>query len=318
MKWLATWLMLFAAPAWAQTGGERVFRLAHIAPSKSSSEYTRAVTVPELAKLGFVEGKNLVLLDRYGEEPSMPRLMQDLLKQEPDAIIAIGGDAVRSAAQATKTVPIVGFGPDVIYLGLAQSLSRPSGNVTGVLILGAELDAKRLEILSQVLPSARRFSALLMPSSPQRAASEAAMRKFAAESGLSLQILDASGPAEYGGAFARMRSARAEGVIITANSIFYRDGPRLVALAQEARLPTMCEWADMVEMGCLIGYGPNRAELRRRIAHLTARIFRGTAPGELPIEAPALFELGVNVKVARALGLAIPTDLLARADMVIE
>jgi putative ABC transport system substrate-binding protein len=321
MRWLiclAFGFALLAGPVSAQTGGERVFRLAQLAPSKVSAEYTRAVTLPELAKLGFVEGKNLVVLDRYGEEAVMPRLMRELLGEKPDAIVAIGGDAVKSAATATKTVPIVGFGPDVIFLGLAASLSRPRGNVTGVLILAAELDAKRIEILSQALPSARRFSALLMPTSVQRATSERAMRKFAAEAGLTLQILDAAQPAEYPRAFEKMKSAGAEAVVITANTIFYRDGPGLAALALQARLPTVCEWADMVEIGCLIGYGPNRAELRRRIAHLVARVFQGAAPGDLPIEAPALFELAVNQKIARALGVVIPADLLARADMVVE
>lgn len=311
-------LLLFAPPGGAQTSGERVFRLAQIGPSKASSDYTRAVTIPELAKLGFVEGKNLLVLDRYGEESSMPRLMLALLAEKPDVIVAIGNDAVKSAAEATKTIPIVGFGPDVIFLGLAESLSRPRGNVTGVLIIAAELDVKRLEILSQAMPTARRFSALLMPTSVQRDASEHAMRKFAVEAGLSLHVLDAARPAEYPGAFAKMKVAGAEAAIITANAIFYRDGAQLAGLALQARLPTVCEWADMAEMGCMIGYGPNRGELRRRIAHLVARIFGGTVPGDLPIEAPAHFELAVNLKVARSLGVVIPADLLARADMVIE
>jgi putative ABC transport system substrate-binding protein len=318
MKWLALGLVLLAAPAWAQSGGERTFRLGHIAPSKMSLEYTRQMTMPELAKLGYVEGRNLAVIERYGDAAALPRLVQEVLAEKPDAIIAIGPEPVTAAIAATKTVPIVGFGPDVMFLGIAASQNRPGGNVTGVVILAPQLDAKRLELLKQAVPAVRRVSALLMPSALQRQASESAMRAFAANAGIVLQVLDAGRPDLYAPAFARMREAGAEAVVITANATFYRDGKQLATLANESKLPSICEWADMVEMGCMLGYGPSRAALRRRLAHYVAQIFRGTPPGDLPVETPTHFELAINLKVARTLGVTIPADMQARADYVVE
>jgi putative ABC transport system substrate-binding protein len=318
MRWLVFLivLLLSAPPSAAQTG-ERIYRLAHVAPSKVSMEETRRATFPELAKLGFVEGRNLVNSEWWGDSAALPRLMEDMLRSKPDAIIAIGPDAVRAAAAATKTIPIISFGPDIVFLGMAASQTRPGGNVTGVLILAAQLDAKRLDLLKQALPVARRFSVLL-PMTPQRDASERAMRNVAADAKLTLHVVDAGQPAEYAPAFGRMRGAGAEAVVIGANATFYRDGRRLAALALEAKLPSICEWADMAEMGCMIGYGPNRTEMRRRLAYYAARIFAGTPAGELPVELPTHFELALNLKVARMLGVTIAADVQARADSVIE
>jgi putative ABC transport system substrate-binding protein len=321
MRWrvcLALSLSLLAAPVVAQTANERVFRLGHIAPSKLSLEFTRQATMPELAKLGFVEGRNLAVIERYGDGAALPRLIQEVLEQMPDAIIAIGPETVRVASAATKTVPIIGFGPDIMFLGIAASQSRPGGNVTGVVILATQLDAKRLELLKQAVPNARRISALLLPTALQRRASEIEMRTVAANAGIALQVLDAGRPDQYAPAFAKMREAGAEGVVITANAIFYRDGRQLADLANASKLPSICEWADMVEMGCMLGYGPSRTELRRRLAYYVAQIFRGTPPGDLPVETPTHFELAINLKVARTLGVTIPADMQARADYVIE
>lgn len=311
-------LSLFAAPSSAQTSGDRTYRLGHIAPSRLSLDFTRQATMPELAKLGFAEGRNLAVIERQGDGAALPRLVQEVLQAKPDAIVAIGPEAVRAVSAATKTVPIVGFGPDVMFLGIAASQSRPGGNVTGLVIMAPQLDAKRLELLKQAMPAARRISALLMPSTPQRQGSEIAMRSFAANAGIALQVLDAGQPDQYAPAFAKMREAGAEAVVITANATFYRDGRQLAALANEAKLPSICEWADMVEMGCMLGYGPSRTELRRRLAHYVAQIFRGTSPGDLPVEMPTHFELAINMKIARMLGVTIAADLQARADYVVE
>lgn len=318
MRWLALLVVLSLCPlpCAAQTG-ERIFRLAHVAPSKVSMEQTRRATVPELAKLGYAEGRNLVIGEWWGDAAALPRLMADMLRTKPDAIIAIGPDAVRAAAAATKTIPVISFGPDIVALGMAASQTRPGGNVTGVVILAPQLDAKRLDLLKQALPATRRFSVLL-PTTPQRDASERALRTVAAEAGLALHVFDAGQPADYAPAFDRMRGAGAEAVVIGANATFYRDGRRLAALALEAKLPSICEWADMAEMGCMIGYGPSRTEMRRRLAYYAARIFGGTPAGELPVELPTHFELALNLKVARTLGVAIAADVQARADSVIE
>jgi ABC-type uncharacterized transport system substrate-binding protein len=308
-------LLLLASPAAA---GDRVYRLAELASSAVSLEITRAETLPELAKLGFHEGRNLILDERSGEATEMEALARDLLQNRPDAIIAIGPDAVPAATGATNTVPIITFGGDPVRRGIATSFAHPGGNVTGVVILTEELDGKRLDLLHEAVPSARRVAALMPPSLPYRQVAEEKMHAVAASRDIDLHIVEASNSGDYPAAFAAMRAAGAEALLITGNPIFNQDSGLLAKLATEMHLPIMCEWAENARSGCLLGYGPNRGELRRRVAHLVAGIFRGIAPGELPIETPTRFELAINLKTATALGIAIPPSLLAQADEVIE
>jgi putative tryptophan/tyrosine transport system substrate-binding protein len=305
-------------PALAQTPG-RIYRLGHISNSPVSETASRDIILPELAKLGFVEGRNLVFDTRVGEADALPGLMHELLASRPDAIISVG-PVLAAAGAATRNVPIVSFGRDPVELGLARSYARPGGNVTGVVILQSELEAKRLSILHEAVPDRRRVAVLVPTSaaSATTASGEAALRKAAADLGVELLAFPAAGPADYPAAFAAMRAAGAQALLISATSEFFRDGKQLAALALEAQLPTVCEWADMAHMGCLIGYGANRTALRKRMANQIGQIFRGTAPGEIPIERPALFEFAINQKIAKSLGIAIPTLLLAQADEVIE
>jgi putative ABC transport system substrate-binding protein len=211
-------------------------------------------------------------------------------------------------------VPIVAFGNNPIVLGLAASYARPGGNVTGVVILSDELEAKRLSILLEAVPDRRRVAALVPPVS---GASEA-VRKAAAELGVEVLVFPAAAPSDYAAAFAAMRAQGAQALIISAFPQFLRDGRQLADLALEARLPTVCEWADMAHAGCLIGYGPSGIELRRRIADQIAQIFRGVAPGDIPIERPTAFEFSVNMRIAKSLDLIVPSAVLTRADEVIE
>lgn len=296
----------------------RVYRLGELEPSAASLELTHSLTLPELAKLGFSEGRNLVLDGRVGDAATMPGLARELLLAHPDAIIATGPDATRAAHEATTTVPLVMFGPDPVRYGWAASLAHPGGNITGVAILAVELDGKRLDLLHEAVPASRRVAALLMPSVPGRQPSEREMRAVAASVGVDLLTFDAIGPEDYPAAFAAMRAAAAQGLVIVANPTFYRDAASLAQLALEAGLPTVCEWAEMAQSGCMLGYGPNRPELRRRLAHFVARIFQGAAPGDLPIEQPTHYEFVINLKTANALGLTLPPSILARADEVIE
>jgi putative tryptophan/tyrosine transport system substrate-binding protein len=311
-------LALLAAPVMAQTAGERVFRLAELASSGPSLDITRAETLPELAKLGFREGRNLILEERAGEPAEMERLARELVLAKPDAIIGIGPDAIGAAAGATKTVPIVTFGNDPVRRGLAASYAHPGGNVTGVVILAEDLDGKRLDVLHEAVPSARRVAALYLPSLAYRDTSEREVRTVASSRDIELVAFDVEGPEHYRAAFAAMRAAGAQALLITANPTFNRDAGRLVQLALEAHLPMMCEWAENARSGCLLGYGPSRSDLRRRVAHYVARIFQGATPADLPVETPTRFELAINVKTAKALGLEVPPSLLARADEVIE
>jgi putative ABC transport system substrate-binding protein len=271
-----------------------------------------------MVKLGFSEGRNLVVLDRFGDEAALPGLMRELLAARVDAVLAIGSEAMLAASAATTTVPVVVFGADLLARGQAANLARPRGNVTGVVILGPELEIKRLQLLQQAVPAARRVAALLHSSAAQRALVERQMRAFAAENGLTLLAFDAAGPPEYPAAFAAMRAARADALVIGSHPILFRDARTLAQHALAIGLPTICQWAEMAASGCLLGYGPSRDQLRRQVAHQVARIFQGAAPADLPIETPTHFELAINLKTARALGVNVPIELLARADEVIE
>jgi putative ABC transport system substrate-binding protein len=303
----------FSLAAGAQTPN-RVYRLGHLANSIDSEDFTRQITLPELARLGFVEGRNLVFDGRVGELDALPGLMHELLAGKPDAVVAIG-PAIEPAAAASHIVPVVTFGFDPTELGLAASYARPGGNITGVVILMGELEAKRLSILLEAVPDRQRVAALV----PARnGANETALRKAAAGLGVELLVFPATAPSQYAAAFAAMQAQGAQALVIGAAPQFLRDGRQLATLALEARLPTVCEWAEMAHAGCLIGYGPSRTALRKRMADQIANIFRGVAPGEIPIERPTVFEFAVNQKIAKSLDVSVPSAVLTRADEVIE
>ena len=183
------------------------------------------------------------------------------------------------------------------------------------MILIGELEAKRLSILLEAVPDRRRVAALV----PARSgANEAALRKAAAGLDVELLVFPVDAPGDYPAAFAAMRAQGAQALVIGATSEFQRDGRQLAGLALEARLPTVCEWADMAHAGCLIGYGPSRIALRKRLADQIAQIFRGVAPGDIPIERPTIFEFALNLRTAKSLDLGIPVAVQARPDEVIE
>jgi putative ABC transport system substrate-binding protein len=265
--------------------------------------------LPVLAREGFVDGRNLVLEVRTGTVAELPELAGELLATKPDVILANGTIAIRAVRARSNTVPIVGsfIGGDPVAAGFAASLARPGGNVTGVVMLAPELDAKRLEFLREAVPNAQRIVALGV--SP---AQGTAVRAATEALGVELLPFYAEVPAVYPAAFAAMRSAGAQGLAILSAPDFFANASTLATLALEAGLPTVCEWRKMAEQGCLLGYGPDIAP------NYVTRIFRGAAPGDLPIEQPTHYEFAVNLKTAKALGLTIPPAILARADDVIE
>ena len=282
-------------------------------------ERLRALMLRALARQGFVEGRNLVLEVRTGAAAELPALAEELLATKPDAVLANGSVAIAAVREHSNTVPIVGaaIGGDPVAAGFAVSLARPGGNVTGSLMLAPELDAKGLELLHQAVPTARRIAAF--GTSPMAARENFAQVGEAAHAlGVELSAFYAEVPADYPAAFAAMRSAGAQALAILSAPDFFTNASTLAVLALEAELPTACEWREMAEQGCLLGYGPNLAQLYGRTAYYAARIFRGAAPGDLPIEQPIHYEFAVNLKTAKALNLAIPPAILARADDVIE
>jgi putative ABC transport system substrate-binding protein len=296
----------------------RVYRLGLVSPSTLSVEAFRRHSGPELARLGFVEGRNLEIITRVGRAEDLPDLARELVARKPDAIIAVSSPALAATKAATDTIPIVAYGPDAVAQGFAASFSRPAGNVTGVVILGGDLDAKRLDLLREAVPTAKRVAVLYHPSNALVEGRQSSLQAVAQHGAIELLDNYANGAGDYEAAFAAMRVNGAQSLVIAAHPIFFLDAAVLTTLAREAKLPTICQWREMAEAGCLIGYGPSQPELRRRVANSVGQILQGVSPAEIPIEQPTKLELVVNLKTAKALGLTIPPTLLARADEVIE
>jgi ABC-type uncharacterized transport system substrate-binding protein len=312
-------ILCSAGPAAFAENAVKVHRLGVLSPSAGSVERMRAITFAELARLGFTEGRNLVIDIRVGSGEQLPELAHDLASTRPEVIIATGAGAIRAIRQATLGVPIVGafIGEDPITAGFAASLARPGGMITGVVMLAPELDAKRLHLLHEAVPGAHRIAALAA-NRERDAPNLAAVKDATDHVGIELIPLYGTTPDDYRAAFAAMHRAEAEALEILSAPELSTDASKLAVLAVEMRLPTICEWAEMARSGCLLGYGPDYTELQHSVANYVARIFRGAAPGELPIEGPTHFRFAINMKTAKALGLTIPPALLAQADEVVE
>jgi putative ABC transport system substrate-binding protein len=253
----------------------------------------------------------------YGTYKAMlAQAAQAIADAKSDVIVAVSLPAVRAALRAAPDTPIVAsFIDDPVSEKLATSLSRPSGTVTGIAMRASEGDKKRLELLREAIPAARRFGYL---ASPSTGSSLASMKQTASLLGIEIIGVEASDGSEYRAVFDVLRDARVDGVIIASSPVFYRDAAPLAALATERRMATVCEWREMAGAGCLIGYGPNLDELRARTADFVVRLLAGGKVSDMPFEQPTHFELGINAKTARAIGVELPAALLARADEVIE
>ena len=298
--------------------GQKMYRLAHITTATISEQMSRDIVLGELARLGFREGSNLVFDSRVGTTEQLPDLMQAILSAKPDAIIAVGGAALKAAASVTRTVPIVMFADEPVTLGYAEDLARPGGNFTGIANMLVQLHGKRLTLLLEAMPGTRRLAALVRSTDPSREPKQEAMRQAARQTGVELVEFLVRQPSEYAGTFAAMQAAGARGVIIAADPEFNRDEVELAALATRHGLASSCEWASMARAGCLMGYGPQPRLLRIRLAQIVARILQGTKPEDLPIERASQFDLALNQATARTLGVTFPPSLLIRADEVID
>ena len=299
---------------------DRIFRLGHLMLAAQVDRAPGDYLLPQLESHGFVAGRNLVAISRAGPPETLPALAQELLAARPDVVVTAGFLATRAMVDASRNVPIVMTVPDPVASGFAASLARPGGNVTGVANLVVDLQPKRFELLVQAVPQARRIGVLTQKAAGPFAGpgGERIFRDAAAATGVELAIVDAEGATDYPSAFVALRAAGVDALLIASALPFITDAMQLARLALEARLPTSCEFAVMAREGCLMAYGPDRTELRRRMAAQVARVLRGAAPGEIPIEQPTLFELVVNLRTARALGITLPPTMVARADEVIE
>jgi putative ABC transport system substrate-binding protein len=276
-----------------------------------------------LRELGWVEGQNIVIDYRYaeGRVDRLPDLAAELVRLKVDLIVASAGTQAATAAKnATETIPIVMiYVRDPVGTGLIASLARPGGNVTGVSgSAGLELFAKQLELLKETVPKIRRVAIL---SNPDNAYHQLAIREVnvAARSlGVQLQLLEARGPNEFDGAFAAMAKERVGALLVLSDAIFGSHRTRLADLAARSRLPAAFGVRDDVEAGGLMSYGPSILDSYRQAATYVDKILKGAKPADLPVEQPTKFELVINLKTAKALGLTVPPSLLQRADQVIE
>jgi putative tryptophan/tyrosine transport system substrate-binding protein len=275
-----------------------------------------------LRELGWVEGQNIVIDYRYaeGRVDRLPDLAAELVRLKLDLIVSAGTQGVTAAKNATETIPIVMIGVrDPVGTGLIASLQRPGGNVTGVSgSAGLEIVAKQLELLKETVPKIRRVAIL---SNPANAYHQLAIREVnvAARSlGVQLQLLEARGPNEFDGAFAAMAKERVGALLVLSDAMLNSHRTRLADLAARSRLPAAYGVRESVEAGGLMSYGPSFLDFYRRSAAYVDKILKGAKPADLPVEQPTKFELVINLKTAKALGLTVPDTLLARADEVIE
>jgi len=275
-----------------------------------------------LRELGWVEGQNVVIDYRSAEGlDSLPDLAGELVRLKVDIIVAVATPATAAAKNATPTIPIVMIAvADPVGLGLVASYAHPGGNVTGLTnrVGGVTTVGKQLELFKEIIPEVRRVAILSNPGNPADALAirniEAAARSLAVQ----LELLEARAPNEFDAAFAAMAKERVGALIVLADPVFSFSGARLADLAAKSRLPAAYGYREIVEAGGLMSYGPSLPDLWRRAAAYVDKILKGANPAELPVEQPRKFELVINLKTAKALGLTIPQSVLLRADEVIQ
>ena len=317
-------LVSATAAAWplaarAQQPVEKVPRIGLLWPGASVPASPRMESFRRgLREQGYVDGRNVVIELRYaqGGPQQLPDLAADLVRMNVDVIWTAGDLATKVAQRATATIPIVALADDMLAAGLVTSLSRPSGNTTGLTIFASELSAKRLELLKNIFPGISRVAALWDPTT---GTSQVTVTKEAAQSlNVNLQILEVRNRDDLARAFEAAMKEHAE-ALDTFSSPFlaslYRE---IISFAAENRLLAIYQWREHAEAGGLASYGPSLSETWRQSALIVTKILRGAKPSDMPVEQPARFELVINQKTAKALGLELPLALLIRADEVIE
>jgi putative ABC transport system substrate-binding protein len=302
----------------------KIARIGYLGNNPAASPHLREAFLQGLRDLAYVEGRSLVIeyRDAEGKPERLPALAAELVALKVDVIVAPNTPAALAATQATRTLPIVFIGAgDPVTSRLVTSLARPGGNVTGLSVLSTELVGKWLELLKQAVPGVSRVAHLWQPGGMDER-TDRDMQKGAEVAaqvlGVRLQFVEARGPADFERAFSDMTRARAGALTVRPAPMFISERRRLVDLAAKNRLPAVYAWREFVDAGGLMAYGPNLADLYRRAATYVDKILKGAKPADLPVEQPTKFELVINVKTAKALGLKVPQSLLGRADEVIQ
>ncbi len=274
-----------------------------------------------LQELGYLEGKNIVIEQRYaaGQFERLPELAAELVRLKVGVLVVAGAPAAHAAKKATSTIPIVmANAADPVGIGLVASLAHPGGNVTGLSDFNAGVVTKRLELLKEVVPSASRVAVLLNPANPTNPLQLKLIQGAAPALGVTLLSLEAKGPDDIERAFTAIRKERPGALLVIGDPMFGTHHKQIVELAVKSRLPAIYWTRQNVDAGGLMSYGTNHAHLHRRAATYVDKILKGAKPADLPVEQPTKFELVVNLKTAKALGLTIPPSVLIWADEVIQ
>jgi putative ABC transport system substrate-binding protein len=313
--------VLGSAAAWpvaarAQQPG-RLWRIGVLALGQDESA-TRPF-LQGLQSLGYIEGRNVAIIYRFAEGKAelLPDLAAELVRLDPDVIFSVGGEVAPVAKNATRTIPVVVFvSNDPVESGLVTSLGRPGGNITGITYVSDQLAGKTVELLKHAVPQVSRVAMLWNPdhADPEFRETQRAARRLE----MQLQSLQVRGPSDFDGAFAAMTREGAEAVIIAGSRLMSLQRNRIGDFAAKNRLILVGGLKYWMEVGALLSYGPNTTELTRLTATYVDKILKGAKPADLPMQQPSRFELVINLKIAKAFGLTMPTTLLALADEVIE
>jgi putative ABC transport system substrate-binding protein len=303
---------------------KKVPRIGYLTSSDPATESTRSEGIRQaLRDLGYVEGQNIAIEYRYaeGKLDRFSELAAELVRLKVDIIVVAGGNTlIQVAKNATKTISIVmsGSAPDPVEAGFVDSLARPGGNVTGLALLVNELAGKRLELLKEAVPKLARVAVLHDPALRPNVLELKAVQTAAPALGLTIQPWEVRGMDDFDRVFAAQNKQRSDGLYVLAGRLVTSNRKRIADFALKSRLPSIYSVRDFVDAGGLMSYGADQADSYRRVAYFVDRILKGAKPADLPVEQPTKFELVINLKTAKQLGLTIPQSVLYRADKVIK
>ena len=317
-------LLALPIPAWAQQRKE-VSRIGYLSNGDAASDSARAEAIRlALRERGYIEGQNIAIEYRYtqGKRDRLPELAAELVRLKVDIILAASGDfLIQAAKNATKTIPIVmvGAGSDPVEAGLVESLARPGGNVTGFTLLGRELGGKRLELLKEAVSKLARVAVLYDPAGLSSKHEVKELLPVAARAlKLTIQPWEIRAADGFEKVFAALNKQRPDGLYVPGDPLMNANQKRTIGFALKSRLPSMYDNREAVDAGGLMSYGADLADSYRRVAYYVDRILKGTKPADLPVEQPMKFELVINLKTAKQIGLTIPQWTLMKADKVIQ
>ena len=314
-------LLALCFPAQAQQT-TKVPRIGYLSPGTSASLPASFEAFRRgLHELGYVEGKNIVIKHLFaeGKHDQLPRLAAELVSLKIDIIVVVGGQAAEAAKQATNSIPIVfTLVNDPIGAGLVASFARPGGNTTGLSSVSQDLSGKRLELLKEAIPKASRVAVMYDPGDPAKIVEFKETQTAAAHLRVQLQALEVRSRDEFDSAFKAATRAKAGAVLVLPTAILISNHKQIAEIAVKNRLPTMFAYSQLLEAGGLMSYGPDYTDLNRRAATYVDKILKGSKPADLPVEWPMKFELFINLKTAKQIGVTISPAVLYRADKVIR